>query len=588
MKHIHFSIVFLLVGLLLAGCSDDVNYSPAEMLKSAQVYFSSSTPKQVNMKPGETQFEVTLNRIKTEEAMQVNIVSQVDGTNYYTIPSQVTFPEGKAEAKIVITVDENIPFDDFSNITLSIAEADYTTPYGFSSVTFRAGTPAPWKKLGKALYRDDLVTAWYGVDFDEWEVEIEENEITPGLYRLVYPYDGKYVNNEAGDWKTDKTYYLEINATDPDRVFIERQELGMAWSYGMFSIWSMADYDMQHGKSADDVAAAGEFGTLKDGVITFPASQLLMQMAGYQNGDWCYGNGSGMFRVVLPGYTAADYSAEAQFLGQVSTASGDEALIGITLGKDVKSAKVALFENNFQEDMVQKIINEEVEAKEVTASGEVRLPVTKTGSYTAVVVAYDKGEAVGNGHTQFSFVLSGDKAPVWTAIGTGSYTYTQMLEGTDKGLALSQVGEGSLYKISDYLMGTDFIFTWDKATNECYVGEQSIEYNFEKDGKQYPVYVADIPTWQEDESFRASYPSYYDPDTKTFHFNVAYYCALGGFGYGEETFQVEFSAGAKAQKVRKMSARLGIDRGRKPTKNLKVKVNKERVAARKAKRLIAK
>jgi hypothetical protein len=56
----------------------------------------------------------------------------------------------------------------------------------------------------------------------------------------------------------------------------------------MFSIWSFGDYN------------GTNFGTLENGIITFPERSLLMSMANYEDGAMYYANNNGAFKVVLP------------------------------------------------------------------------------------------------------------------------------------------------------------------------------------------------------------------------------------------------------------------------------------------------
>ena len=151
-----------------------------------------------------------------------------------------------------------------------------------------APEPDTWTNLGKALYRDGFVSGWYNIEALEYEVDILENDQHKGYYRLVNPYGEAYGYNDPGDWDDTKDYYLEIHAENPEEVYIPYQDLGLAWGYGMFSIWSFADYN------------GSAFGTLKDGVITFPENSLLVSMADYNDGALYYANNNGAFRLELP------------------------------------------------------------------------------------------------------------------------------------------------------------------------------------------------------------------------------------------------------------------------------------------------
>ena len=163
--------------------------------------------------------------------------------------------------------------------------------------------PEVFKSLGMAKYTDDIVAnMWMDepVNFT-YEVEIQESAENKGKYRLVNPYGEAFPLNEPGDWDDSQDYYLTIHAENPDQVYIELQPLGIDYGLGMMYAYSYAAYFMDNGKTPAEVAAAGYFGTLKDGVITFPTKTLFFYMPGYSS-SYFYANTNGAFKVVLPGY----------------------------------------------------------------------------------------------------------------------------------------------------------------------------------------------------------------------------------------------------------------------------------------------
>lgn len=170
-------------------------------------------------------------------------------------------------------------------LSISFVNADESIEYGTSNEVFSATS---WKSLGMGLYTDDVVGPMFSAEPITYEVEIQENEDVAGHYRLVNAYGAAYPYNEEGDWDDSKDYYLEIHAENPSEVYIPHQDLGLDWGYGMFSIWSFGDYN------------GTNFGTLENGIITFPERSLLMSMANYEDGALYYANNNGAFQVVLP------------------------------------------------------------------------------------------------------------------------------------------------------------------------------------------------------------------------------------------------------------------------------------------------
>lgn len=157
-----------------------------------------------------------------------------------------------------------------------------------------------WVSRGMATYTDDYVSSCYEVDRLTYEVEIEESEQKPGLFRLVNPYGESYPYNEEGDFDASRDYYLEINAVDPDGVYIELQNTGLNWGNGSFYAYSFAGYYLDMGKSLETVKEEGYCGTYANGVITFPEEMLTVCFWGDTN-NMFYANRESAFRVVMPG-----------------------------------------------------------------------------------------------------------------------------------------------------------------------------------------------------------------------------------------------------------------------------------------------
>lgn len=139
-----------------------------------------------------------------------------------------------------------------------------------------------WETLGICEYTDGFMTAFtYVTEAETMEVEIQEHKETNGLYRLVNPYKN-WSFLEDGDL-LDGNYYITIDATDPDGVWILQGELGLNVyaTYGDLIGWSDAGYEIQvNGATVAQCKAAGITGTLKDGIITFPAKGLLLGLPG--------------------------------------------------------------------------------------------------------------------------------------------------------------------------------------------------------------------------------------------------------------------------------------------------------------------
>ncbi len=210
-----------------------------------------------------------------------------------------------------VTSDDNVvfPLDESGQYTILAVSYDAkgeAQEYNYTIFTYYASSSEnPWESLGYAEYTDDCITTFFAM-YEEgdlavpYDVEIQENTAQPGLYRLVNPYGEAYPFNDPGDWDTTQDYYMEVNACDPDGVYIEAFDTGCDWGYGDFLICSLAAYWMENGYSLEEEKMYGDCGTLNNGVITFPIEGMCIGMANYYGGAWFSANLWGNHKIVLP------------------------------------------------------------------------------------------------------------------------------------------------------------------------------------------------------------------------------------------------------------------------------------------------
>ena len=531
------------LALALMSCgNDNPEYTPAEAESTPGVYFSDEASSTIELSSEETSFEVTVYRINTDDAITVPITAT--GTeDLFDVPSSVSFSQGESETALVITYDPDmLDYDYYCEITLTIDE-DYASLYALSFYTFSVGIPAPWESLGNCTFTEDFMTTFYAIDPSTYEVEIQENSLQEGFFRLVNPFGAAYPWNEEGDWDDSQDWYFEIHAEDPEGVYIELQETGMDWGYGNVIMGSLAAYYMDMGYTLEEEKAYGETGTYADGVITFPTNCLLICMPDYSS-SYYYANTNGAFQVVMPGITVADYDLAVTYDGQYTDSDDEPAgvIANVTeYGADLEYVLLALVEGSDVDDStVEAITDGSISSTQVSAAGSAMIawndtPVT--GTYTIVAVGYADGEAVATETASFKY--SEPTSETWTAYYVGDYEYYYFWEGTDSGLTLYQSDDDETrWKIEHWGYDVDFIFTFDQTTGEVLVEDQEVGYEYASYGM---VYVVDMVTYMGGDTSMGY--SYYD--NGVFYFNVIYYCSAGYFGYGYETFTLTGNAAAK-------------------------------------------
>lgn len=141
-----------------------------------------------------------------------------------------------------------------------------------------------WKTIGQANFTENLVSAAYGSSYgnNKYTVELQENINTPGFYRVVNPLYGnpnQYIGSEYY-LLTDHNHYLFIHAEDPNAVYMDESPIGLDFGDGDFISKSVGN------------------GTLKNGVITFPAGTIATAVHNYLN--CAFSTSSADMTIVIP------------------------------------------------------------------------------------------------------------------------------------------------------------------------------------------------------------------------------------------------------------------------------------------------
>ena len=430
---------------LLAGltaCHDDhAEYTPAEKLSTYQVYFPTSLAQSVALQADATTFDVELDRVKTDGELTVQLVTtqSEESTAQVTVPTSVTFADGESKVIFPVTyAPESIEYDDANQVTISIADSSYTTPYGSSQYSFSAVMNAPWKSLGKAKFLDAFIYD----DVTYFDVEIQQNELDPDHFRLVHPYDemmkkGGYIDDgyyKAGPDEYFDFYILrkgwslfDVEATQRDYVYWNDVRTG----------YYISDYD--DGSSTDGEVYAmfpGRFTSLRsedawqfntvveyfeDGVT--PAEII---MAPYYYifgvGGWNRTTSEGIIRILFPGYVKADYEVTATYAGVLKTpAEANQAVVDFTLSEDIASAKYAMTAASVSEEEAAAAIESgELEAVEITTDSREYIDLEEDGKYRVTIVGFNaEGEAKATASCVFEFTKG--ESP-WQSLGMGLYT----------------------------------------------------------------------------------------------------------------------------------------------------------------------
>lgn len=412
--------------LTLGSCTEEYDYVK-QKAKGQQVYFSNSLSSSVTITDNGAHFIVPINRIDTSEELTVNLTA-TDESGVLTIPSTVTFKAGESEANITIDYDPSqIEADTYYDVTLAVADADYTTPYGESSYAFSIVMWPPVTELGVAKFTDTN----FGIN--QYSATLYQINGT-NRFRLSRPYDLLSGTNgpdylqfeilQAGD-----TYPTGAQVTESDMVFFDNVSLG----YDIFNIGTPTE--MWHPSNLMNMDVT------HNRVLAYQDNGLpgAIQLAPYyyaysvQNPDGTtsvygssYAENDGVITITFPDYVynPKDYTVSVTGLGSViDSEDAGYAMANVTLGEDVNEVRVGIVEGTNTALAYMAVRNGTVPTTTVSENGEVRIPCGYTGDCTWVAIAYayneeNQLEECGRAFATTTIYSNGS----WVSLGEGLYT----------------------------------------------------------------------------------------------------------------------------------------------------------------------
>lgn len=416
MKTLKSLLYVFLAAFLFVGCNDDENFNPgeAEDPDCYSVYF----PTQENIGSKEldpaapTEITFTVRRLKSEGAIVVPVAVTSSAADIF-IPSEIEFADGQEETTFSIQFPQ-AEIGTTYKCEVNIEDKKYASVYGEKATGFAFSvTRVKWNLVTgeggetKGKWRDDIITPMFNTANPNAEVDIEiyERADKPGYYRMN-PFTQTLIRalfNGSAQACTEPN--IIIDATNPSAVWIPYQTTGVTLgSDGEIEIASKVSANFS---SVSESASL--YGTLKDGVITFPPIGILVNFT--VTGGWYNSNSSGMQRIMLPGAKVYDYA-----LGLTNTEPENGVVkVNFKLGDDVAKVKYAFF-NGTMSDALADVRSGEIESgdiasTEIAASGTVSASFDDTGIYSVVANIYnDAGELEGRSYLSFGYVKAGEES----------------------------------------------------------------------------------------------------------------------------------------------------------------------------------
>ena len=451
------------LALLLGACTqENLEKGSPELDGCMGIYFIEGQPNAkdhtLEKNVDESSLDFTLRRVISDEAVEVpyefsvyKIVQTMEpGDTAYTEEpvyddkwfqfGKLVFNKNQKEATITVKFDK-LPTGVRYRCSISITDPKYVHTYGYAStsVSFSVQT-FEWSKIkGKAVYREgffaDIIS--FKEQYLETEVDIYERKDKKGFYRLDNVYSAAFLarlnegeeaynENKAALEKQYSPYVIEgsklfVDASDPKKVYIPNQDVGLTSSFLGGTVYIASDVPEVFGAESNLL-----YGTLEDGVITFPKNAITLGMSGY----YYFSNIAGKFRIVLPGGKTEDYGID---LSMEDAADDNSRPITFKPAKDVASIKYKVYPGKITELALESRVKDtDKNGTEFTVASEekeIKKNITPgddaaTNIYTLVACTYDsEGNMHEHATIEFGYVKPGEEKKV--KIFMGLYTDNQ-------------------------------------------------------------------------------------------------------------------------------------------------------------------
>lgn len=412
-----------LTAVILAGCSDELTYIPGEPDETDNygVYFPAQTAAtEIELESGSRpQITYKVKRTNINDEITVPVVVTPSEKNIFIV-EPIHFAAGENETSFTVYFPEAKIGTEYT-CALRIEDPRYISIYGSRQTGLSFSVlRADWKLLGKGRWRDDVISSLYSPlpnPNAEIDVTIYERTDKKGYYRMeAYTPDLMEALFEVRAGTEGKRTI--IDATDPEKVWIPKQSTGVTIIADDGYITIASYVDKQFSIDASD----SQYGTLSNGVITFPVQSIMCNLSKYMAADeWARGNVSGLQRIMLPGARLSDYSVTLTS----SDAENGVVKIAALFGEDTRKMRYSIFKGVLDAGQVslnaQEMHEKQLFEAEISESGtfDVRIEpeagtTTATGMYTLVGCIYGEDDKTMQEYASVSFgyISAGDEKPV--------------------------------------------------------------------------------------------------------------------------------------------------------------------------------
>ncbi|MCR4921211.1 MAG: hypothetical protein K5945_05825 [Bacteroidaceae bacterium] len=451
-RNIKYGLLTLAVALGFASCSNnDYEYSPAELVDGAQVFFPLTNEASVNLTTASTSFTIPVQRTDSTEALSIGLKVEGDTKGIYTFPSTVSFAANQAKTNVTVGVDNTkLEYDSLQTITVTLDDEKNITPYGPSSYTFRVGAPSPltpWVtnptafRNGGGIGEFPLGTMGTGTysfaqyaegDQEGIKVSMRQNTAMPNVVQFrvegwgagddFYTDDGVEVILN-GEWDADLgVYRITWPAISTGYYNSSYSEDVMVSDYVTYAAWRTAN-----GATED----SGWPSVTWEKVPSYydPVTGKFSLYVVYYISLGYFG--AGYEYLQMDGFYVPDYSAAINFKGVLTDNAGQVyASADVELGVDAKNVRaIVMTQDDDASAVADALAAGELEGMEITGSGRIEVPFDAeelaSEKLQLIVAVFEEGEVLTVSSERFEYYGGGNNP--WQSLGTGSFTDDMIL-----------------------------------------------------------------------------------------------------------------------------------------------------------------
>ncbi len=349
-----------------------------------------------------------------------SLLTAVGSTMFYNVvTTDIDLTLGELNAEYVIgetltfgtfTADyKSITFVDGDGNVVDVEEKDENE--GWNLVTGADGSTT-------GVWTDDILFTLFSDALApiQLDMEIYESIETPGYYRFANVYTTDFITATFGSFygsclADTINVYTYINATNPDEVWLEYYDTGYTSSYGQLWYGSYVPAYSEYGD-------ADNYGTLKDGIITFPKGSMITRLMTYPSMAWFTGGSN--LSLTLPGYTAPEIVEESD------DEEEDEAEDGYTW--EIVAAEDGSTTAVWTDDLIASIFAgtstavKEVEVYQATElPGYYRIKNIYTSDFTYQFYDKESGTSIGDDETYYTYINATNPDAVWIKYHNSGY-----------------------------------------------------------------------------------------------------------------------------------------------------------------------